>query len=154
MLKIKIRLNIFKLYLKYLYTCLNLCIFSSGNGTSLETLFEKDPNIIKLVVTNVSNAGIIGKCQKNNIPFMYFPINKRNYNESYNRLSNILRLYNINLVLLIGYMNIIPSSIYNEFTTLNIHPSLLPKYSGLMNLTVHESNKNNETYSGVHYISK
>ena len=97
---------------------LNLCVFSSGNGTSLETLFEKEPNIIKLVVTNISNAGIIGKCQKYNIPFMYIPIKKSNYNESYNKLSNILRLHNINLVLLIGYMNIVPSSIYNEFTTL------------------------------------
>lgn len=129
--------------------CLNLCVFSSGNGTSLETLLEKNPNIIKLVVTNTSNAGIIQKCQLHKIPFMYIRINKTNYNESYNNLCNILRLHNINLVLLIGYMNIVPSIIYNEFTTLNIHPSLLPKYSGLMNLTVHESViENNETYSG------
>ena len=128
---------------------LKICVFSSGNGTALETLLENNPNIIKLVITNTSDAGIIQKCQIGKIPFMYIPINKSNYNNSYNKLCNILRLYNINLVLLIGYMNVIPSSIYNEFTTLNIHPSLLPKYSGLMNLTVHESViNNNETYSG------
>ena len=128
---------------------LNICVFSSGNGTALTKLFENNPKIIKLIIINVNYASIIQKAHKYKIPYIYIPINKNNYDDSYYKLVNLLRLYNINLVLLIGYMNIIPKAIYDEFTTLNIHPSLLPKYSCLMNLSVHEKViKNKDTYSG------
>ena len=128
---------------------LNLCVFSSGNGTALKKIFENKVEVIKLIITNNNNSGIIKNAQKYNIPFFYIPINKNNYDDSYYKLVNLLRLYDINLVLLIGYMNIIPKILYDEFTTLNIHPSLLPKYSGLMDLKVHESViNNNDIYSG------
>ena len=127
----------------------NICVFSSGNGTSLKKVFENNSEVIKIIITNNHNANIIKKAQTYKIPYFCILINKDNYHDSYNKVVNLLRLYNINLILLVGYMNIIPKIIFDEFITLNIHPSLLPKYSCLMDLKVHESViNNNDKYSG------
>ena len=67
----------------------------------------------------------------------------------YERMVNILRSFDVELVILAGYMKIISDDLFNEFFTINIHPSLLPKYSGMMDLDVHEKViENKEKFSG------
>ena len=78
-------------------------------------------------------------------------------NEYYERIVNIMRSYGVELVILAGYMNIVPSILFEEFNTINIHPSLLPKYGGLMDMAVHDMVlKNNEMFSGctLHQVTK
>lgn len=136
---------------------LSIAILASGNGTCLEYLFNQNPEYIKLIITNKSTAGIAKKAYKYNIPFLYIPRNTTSKNEYYERIVNILRSYGIELVILAGYMNIVPSILFEEFNTINIHPSLLPKYGGLMDMTVHDMVlKNNEIFSGctLHKVTK
>ena len=118
-------------------------ILASGNGTSLEYLFRDKINDIKLIITNKPDAGIIARAGAYKIPFLYIPqnISEREY---YEKIVNILRLYNVELVILAGYMKVVPDILYDEFFTINIHPSLLPKYSGLMDLSVHQAVINNK----------
>ena len=68
---------------------------------------------------------------------MYAP-KTDNKTEYYENIVNIFRSFDIKIVLLAGYMSIVPDILFEEFDTINIHPSLLPNYSGLMNLTVHK----------------
>ena len=75
--------------------------------------------------------------------------------EYYEKIVNVLRLYNIELVILAGYMKIVPNILFDEFHTVNIHPSLLPKYSGMMDLYIHQAVINNkDTFSGctLHHV--
>ncbi len=62
--------------------------------------------------------------------------------EQYDRqVSDALHQAGAELVLLIGYMRIVSASFVEEWKgrLLNVHPSLLPAFSGLMNQKVHEA---------------
>ena len=137
---------------------ISIGILASGNGTSVEKLLEERYNDIKIIITNKTTAGIRFKAQKYNLPFFCFPINK---NESkkyyYEKIVNILRQFNIDIVILSGYMNIVPKSLFEDFYTINIHPSLLPKYKGYKDLDVHNAVLlNNEQFTGctLHIVTK
>ena len=135
----------------------NVGILASGNGTSLEYLLKYRKECIKLIITNNSEAGIISKAYMFKIPILYIPQDGMIVREYYEKIVNILRLYNIDLVILVGYMKIVPDILYDEFTTVNIHPSLLPKYSGKMDLEVHQSViDNGDKFSGctLHLVTK
>jgi len=45
---------------------------------------------------------------------------------------NTINFINTDLIFSIGYMKKIPSSIFQKYKTINLHPSLLPNYKGLM----------------------
>jgi len=53
----------------------------------------------------------------------------------------ILKKYNPDLVVLAGFLKLVPKEFLNEFKTINIHPSLLPKFGGkgMWGLNVHKS---------------
>ena len=70
-----------------------------------------------------------------------------------------LKEAHINLIILLGYMRIVSKFLITQWPNkiINVHPSLLPKYKGLMNLSVHQAVINsNETISGcsVHYVTE
>lgn len=123
---------------------INIGILSSGNGTSISKLLDNYKNNIKIIITNKKDAGIIEKAKNYNITYMYIELNS---NETYLKLANILRLFDIELLLLCGFMKIVPEIIFNEFYTINIHPSLLPKYSNLTGSKIHKLCINNNEYS-------
>ena len=135
----------------------NIGILASGNGTSIENLLEYRKNYVKMIITNRKDAGVIEKAHKYNIPFIYLPQKNITQTKYYENIVNIFRLYNIELVILAGFMKIVPDILFDEFFTINIHPSLLPKYNGLTDLYVHDvviSNK--EQFSGctLHQVIK
>ena len=45
---------------------------------------------------------------------------------------NRINFTNTDLIFSIGYMKKIPNSIFKKYKTINLHPSLLPNYKGLM----------------------
>lgn len=145
--------------------CINIGILASGNGTSITKLLNERKEFVKIIITNKKDAGIIKKAQQYNIPYFYIPqdtylqpsLYNKSYIEYYEKIVNILRLYHIELVILAGYMKIVPDILFDEFFTINIHPSLLPKYGGLSDLNVHTKVlSNSEIFSGctLHKVTK
>lgn len=66
--------------------------------------------------------------------------------------------YNAEYILLIGFMRILSPEFVNAFEGMifNVHPSLLPKYAGGMNNSVHESvleNGDKESGCTVHLVT-
>ena len=60
-----------------------------------------------------------------------------------------MRLFDIKLVILAGFTKIVPSILFDEFHTVNIHPSLLPRHKGLLDIEVHKSViKSGDLFSG------
>lgn len=133
----------------------NIAIFSSGSGNSSKKLLENINQLnstINLIITNKSDSLIIELAKKYKISYFYLPKKKNISNIDYDtQLLNILNIFNIDIIFLIGYMRIVTPPLINAFKNkiFNIHPSLLPKYKGLMDLDIHETViKNNDIYTG------
>ena len=140
------------------YNKTKTAVFISGTGSNLKSLIKfsrtsKSPICIDLVISNNSKAkGLnyakIFKIKKKVLSF-------KNKNLSEKKLLSILKINNINMICLAGFMKILSGNFIKKFKgkILNIHPSLLPKYKGL---NTHERALNNkEKYSGctVHFVN-
>ena len=157
---------------------MNIAVLGSTNGTSLETVLQHyhsktnttspenpisspENNInVSVIISNRKNAGILKKAQHYGISYLYLPSKKGQSIENYEtKMVNILRQYDIDLVLLVGYMKIVSPVLLSEYPNaiFNIHPSLLPKYGNMMDLDVHQQVINNKEYSTgctLHYVTE
>ena len=134
---------------------LNIAIIGSTNGTSSQGVIELsesgglDANI-SVILSNKADSGILQRAEKHNIKGILIAND--------NEIDQHLKSANIDVVLLIGYMKILGAEFVKNWgdKTLNIHPSLLPKYAGGMNTDVHASvieNGESETGCTVHFVS-
>ena len=133
---------------------INSVILLSGNGSNFKNILDKIKNgyinmNITAVISNNKNAYGLERAKKENIET--FILNNKINDE----LDSILKKMNIDLIILAGYMKILPPKIVNKFygKTLNIHPSLLPKYKGID--THKRVVENNESFHGatVHFVT-
>ena len=137
----------------------NTAILISGRGSNLRSLIKyakTKKSLIRIVLVvsdNFSAKGLnyANKSKINNIVLKYS--NRKSFE---NRLLKLLKINNVNLICLAGFMKILSGSFINKFNNpiLNIHPSLLPKYKGLN--THNRAIRNKDKYSGatVHIVNK
>lgn len=141
---------------------INIAIFASGNGSNAENIinFFKDNNNveIKIILTNNEYAYVIERAKRLNIPCFIF--NKTELKNS-NIVLNKLKEYDIDFIVLAGFLLKIPENILNVFPKkiINIHPALLPKYGGkgMYGKKVHDAViASGDEYSGItiHYVNK
>ena len=133
-------------------------VFISGTGSNLKSLIKfsktnKSPISIEIIVSNNSKAK--GLRYANFYKIKKKILNFKNKNLSENKLLSILKINNIEIICLAGFMKILSKNFIKKFKgkILNIHPSLLPKYKGL-NTHIRVLN-NKEKYSGctVHFVN-
>jgi len=110
---------------------LNIAILASGNGTIIPAITKEFS--IKLVISNKADAPVLINAAKLGITVMYA--------KDEHQISDILQQHDIDLILLIGYMKILSPEFVDTWKNkiLNVHPSLLPEFAGLMNLKVHQA---------------
>ena len=70
-----------------------------------------------------------------------------------------LKERNINLIVLAGFLWLVPLSLIQSFPIINIHPALLPKYGGkgMYGMKVHQAvvdNKEKESGITIHYVNE
>ncbi|HOW20585.1 MAG TPA: phosphoribosylglycinamide formyltransferase [Tenuifilaceae bacterium] len=138
----------------------NIAIFASGSGTNAENIiryFCNHPLIrVTLVATNNPNAYVIGRAKMLAVPVVVFSLEElRN-----GVLLNLLKLNSIDLIVLAGFIKLVPEQVINAFPgrIVNIHPALLPAYGGkgMYGNKVHEAVlANGERESGItiHYVN-
>merc|ERR1712013_480594 len=103
--------------------------------------------------------GILHRGEREGARTVHLPCAKGTPREAYDaRLSEVLRDEGVDLVLLVGYMRIVGAGFCAQWKgrCVNIHPSLLPKHAGGMDLEVHKAVLNaGETESGctVHIVT-
>ena len=121
----------------------------SGSGSNLLKILKKnhknkDFKIIAIVSNNNISTKIksyVGKFYKDILIKEYQrTLQKENFN-------------NTEIIFSVGYMKIIEKRIINNFDVINLHPSILPNYKGLM--TQKRMLINNEKYYGftIHKVS-
>lgn len=139
-----------------------LAIFASGSGSNAEKIaeyFKNHPNIeISLILSNNPQAGVIARARKFQIPVVLF--DKKTFNDT-NRIVELLQNQHIDLVVLAGFMMLIPEAMVQAFPNkiINIHPALLPKYGGkgMYGHFVHEAvvaAQESESGITIHYVNE
>ena len=140
------------------YNKTRTAVFISGTGSNLKSLIKfsrttKSPISIDFIVSNNSKAKGLNYAKIYKIKKKVFSFRNKTISEK--KLLSILKINNINMICLAGFMKILSGNFIKKFKgkILNIHPSLLPKYKGL---NTHERALNNkEKYSGctVHFVN-
>ena len=122
----------------------------SGQGSNLLNILKRDRfnkklNIISIISNNTITNEIKNFLIENDIQVRLY--------ENKSKLQTYF-FNDADLIFSVGYMKNIPSNIISKFKIINLHPSLLPTYKGLM------SHKraliNNEKFGGfcIHLVTK
>ena len=131
-------------------------ILISGNGSNLSNIV-KNVNSgyidmeISMVISNNSDAKGLIIASENKLPTLVLDTNQGFDNE----LSEIIEMNSIGLVVLAGFMKIIPKTITDKYDgmILNLHPSLLPKHKGLDTHKKVIQAKDKFHGASVHYVT-
>jgi phosphoribosylglycinamide formyltransferase-1 len=143
---------------------IQLAILGSTRGTNLIPIVEaiRTKTLaaeIAVVVSNKEQAGILDKAKNFNLAAQALPIKTKETRTAYDqRLLTLLQNYRVDLIVLIGYMRILSPQFIQAFNgrIINVHPSLLPKHQGLMDLAVHQavlSAHELESGCSVHFVT-
>lgn len=142
----------------------NIVVLASGNGSNFQAVVDaidngviNDAKISKLICNN-KRAYVLQRARDSGIMPVLVDSKKEDYN---NIISEILAAENPDLILLDGYMKIIPDNIIDAypFKMINLHPSLLPAFGGkgYYGEKVHEAViKSGARFSGctIHFATK
>jgi phosphoribosylglycinamide formyltransferase-1 len=121
-------------------------VLGSTRGTALQGILDAiaaetlDVELV-LVASDKRNAIILERAANRGIPTLFVDPAGLKREEYDRQVSGALRQAGAELVLMIGYMRIVSAGFVEEWKDklLNVHPSLLPAFGGLMNQKVHEA---------------
>lgn len=139
-----------------------IAIFASGTGTNARNIiqfFKNHPGIwVECIVCNNPKARVKEVAEEEAVPFHL--ISKKDLYET-DQVIQLLKEGNIDLVVLAGFLWLIPVSLLQAFPDriINIHPALLPKHGGpgFFGSKVHEaviSAGDKETGITIHFLNE
>jgi len=147
---------------------LNIVVLVSGGGTNLQAIMDKiaDGTVtntkIAAVISNNANAYALERAKNAGIPAECISPKQFESRELFNEaLLAGVKKYNPDLVVLAGFLVIIPPMLISEYRNrlINIHPSLIPSFcgTGYYGLKVHEAvlaRGNKVTGATVHFVDE
>tara|TARA_B100001146_G_C16060898_1_gene382097 strand:+ start:97 stop:669 length:573 start_codon:yes stop_codon:yes gene_type:complete len=143
---------------------IRLGVLGSTKGTDLQAILDAIQNDklvadVVVVISNRENAHILKRARNHNIPDIFVSDRGKTRDEFDREITAALHQHEAELVLLIGFMRILSAEFCQEWQDqiLNVHPSLLPKYSGAMDTNVHEEvlrNGDIETGCTIHFVTE
>jgi phosphoribosylglycinamide formyltransferase-1 len=136
---------------------------ASGNGSNFEAICKYFSNNnskeikISHLITDNPKAHVIKRANRLEIKSKIIDYSTFKNKEEYNKaLFDYLKTLDFDLIVLAGYMRILPDYIvkYYKNRIINIHPSLLPKYRGLN--AIERAFNNKDEYIGItiHYVDE
>ena len=139
-----------------------IAIFASGSGTNAERIisyFQKHEIFeVTIVLSNKSDAYVLERAKRLKVNTHVF--NRDTFNNS-NEIPELLAELNVDLVVLAGFLWLIPSNLIRSFPDriINIHPALLPQYGGkgMYGRHVHEAviaNGEKESGISIHLVNE
>ena len=127
-----------------------IAVLVSGGGTNLQALIDaRNSGIIKngelaLVISNNPSAYAITRAEMAGIPVAIVTKKEHGTQEAFEeKMLEVLREYNIEMIVLAGFMNILTEKFIRAYENriINVHPSLIPSFcgKGFYGLRVHEA---------------
>lgn len=147
---------------------INIAVLVSGGGTNLQALIDAqqagriENGCIALVVSSNPDAFALERAAKADIPTAVLRRKAFDTADAYaGALDALLREKGIGLVVLAGFMTVLPNSFCRawENRIINVHPSLIPSFcgEGFYGLHVHEAalaKGVKVTGATVHFVSE
>ena len=127
-----------------------IAVLVSGGGTNLQALIDaQNSEIIKsgrieVVISNNQSAFALERAKNAGISAEYVSKKECGSQEAFEeKLISLLKEYQIDLIVLAGFMSILSERFTREFDKriINVHPSLIPSFcgKGFYGLRVHEA---------------
>ena len=118
---------------------LRIGVLASGRGSNLQAIINriihgKLKNVnLEVVIVDRFPCKAYDRALKYSIPAVF--VNRKSFGTKQQfekRMVNVLRGYDVELVVLAGFMRILSGYFVNEFPDriINIHPALLPEFGG------------------------
>lgn len=128
---------------------MNIAVLASTRGTDLQAIIDeikasKMPEInLNVVISDKKDCLALKRAKDQGFPAIFIDPKTFPSKIEYDReILKVLNEYNVDLVVLVGYMRILGDEIIDRYhhKILNVHPSLIPLFSGLgmMDKNVHE----------------
>jgi phosphoribosylglycinamide formyltransferase-1 len=141
-----------------------LAILGSTRGSNLTPIVNAIQSgrlaaSIEIVISNKRDALILTRASEFGLPAEFIDPTGCSREAFDVRVSEILQQHQIDLIVLIGYMRILSAQFVHTWANkiINVHPSLLPAFSGLMDAAVHEAVLAagvSETGCTVHFVTE
>ena len=137
-----------------------IALFASGSGTNVQNIieyFSGNENVrIDSVWSNNPNAFVLERAKRLGVKTFVFT---KNEYQNTSQVVEELKIRNVDIVVLAGFLWLIPVNLIQNFPILNIHPALLPKYGGkgMYGLRVHQTvvdNQEKESGITIHFVNE
>ena len=130
---------------------MKLGIMCSGNGTNFENIVTNPickKHEVVLMIHNKKKCGAAKRAEKWGIPHCYVS------HKEEDQMIKLFEAWNVDLIVLAGYMRVIKDPDAFPCPIINVHPSLLPKYKGLH--AIEQAMEAGEEFAGctVHYVNE
>ena len=126
-------------------------VMCSGNGTNFQNIVTNpvcNTNEVVLMIHNTKQCGAIARAAKFGIPHVRVP------HKDEDKMIELFKVWNVDLIVLAGYMRVIKNPAAFPAPIINVHPSLLPKYKGLHAVEQAMESGDKETGCTVHYVNE
>jgi phosphoribosylglycinamide formyltransferase-1 len=115
---------------------LRVGVLLSGEGTSLENLFERIeagdvPATIAVVISSKEGVGGLRRAERHGVPAVAIPRKRHRDLREFNDLIHVeLEKHGVEFVALLGFLS--PFELRGKFEgrAINVHPALIPAFSG------------------------
>lgn len=137
-----------------------IAIFASGSGTNAQRIIEYFSDSKEVVVdslwSNNENAYALIRAEKLGVETFTF---ERDEFYRSNEILDTLYDRRVDMIVLAGFLWLVPRNLTELFTVINIHPALLPKYGGkgMYGANVHKAvlaSKDKESGITIHRVNQ
>ena len=128
-----------------------LGVMCSGNGTNFQNIVTNqlcNHHEVVLMIHNTKKCGAVKRATKFGIPNVRIP------HKNEDDMIKLFEVYQVDLIILAGYMRVLKNPSLFPCPIINVHPSLLPKYKGLH--AVEQALESGDKITGctVHYVNE
>ncbi|PKL36598.1 phosphoribosylglycinamide formyltransferase [Candidatus Peregrinibacteria bacterium HGW-Peregrinibacteria-1] len=142
-------------------------VLASTNGTALQAIIDEIlaglmPGVaLEVVASNLPRCGAILRAERCGFNTVVVS-SKDKFPEEFDlELFSELRKFDLDLIVLVGYMRVLTPAFLNNFSgkVINVHPSLIPKYCGrsFYGASVHQAvldSGDKVTGMTIHYVDE
>ena len=130
---------------------MRLGVMCSGNGTNFENIVTNplcNKHEVVLMIHNTKKCGAVARAAKFGIPHVRVP------HKDEDKMIELFKVWNVDLIILAGYMRVLKNPDSFPAPIINVHPSLLPKYKGLNAVEQALDSGDDVTGCTVHYVTE
>jgi len=128
---------------------MRLGVMCSGNGTNFENILRTcNKDEVVIMVHDKKKCGAVKRAEKFGIPHCHINAKEED------KMIQLFKVWQVDLIVLAGYMRIIKNPDAFHVPIINVHPSLLPKYKGLHAVEQAMESGDEETGCTVHYVNE